>query len=297
MLAVSFQERLRSADWLSTSLRRERSNSPAATIKVASENEPQRTLKLRALVPELLEANEPIVKYEFIRLLVSTGFGDYTENGQVIPVSFRGRKHPLQVPERRAADRRWARALGLPEEARAADASGPAPGRHQGLPAGVTSDANAYRSSAALRGSPSPPVTTTARRPLCGSRPTRTDTIGTPTFPASARIVSSISRSTSAGLKILPTAVVGRDGAILTRFGIAAFSGIDRAACSRSSASVTCGAGFQLNIGDRQFAGVRVRASDRRGQGDGRMRLQGVLDQLRIDVVAAADDQLLLAAR
>jgi acetoacetate decarboxylase len=32
------------------------------------------------------------VKYEFIRMPDSTGFGDYTESGQVIPVSFRGRK-------------------------------------------------------------------------------------------------------------------------------------------------------------------------------------------------------------
>ena len=36
--------------------------------------------------------DEPIVKYEFIRMPDSTGFGDYTESGQVIPVSFRGRK-------------------------------------------------------------------------------------------------------------------------------------------------------------------------------------------------------------
>jgi acetoacetate decarboxylase len=35
---------------------------------------------------------EPIVKYEFIRMPDSTGFGDYTESGQVIPVSFRGRQ-------------------------------------------------------------------------------------------------------------------------------------------------------------------------------------------------------------
>jgi acetoacetate decarboxylase len=39
-----------------------------------------------------LEVYEPIVKYEFIRMPDSTGFGDYTETGQVIPVSFRGRK-------------------------------------------------------------------------------------------------------------------------------------------------------------------------------------------------------------
>jgi acetoacetate decarboxylase len=47
---------------------------------------------LRALVPEPLEVGAPIVKYEFIRMPDSTGFGDYTETGQVIPVSFRGRK-------------------------------------------------------------------------------------------------------------------------------------------------------------------------------------------------------------
>jgi acetoacetate decarboxylase len=47
---------------------------------------------LRALVPEPLEVNEPIVKYEFIRMPDSTGFGDYTESGQVIPISFRGKK-------------------------------------------------------------------------------------------------------------------------------------------------------------------------------------------------------------
>jgi acetoacetate decarboxylase len=47
---------------------------------------------LRALVPEPLEVDAPIVKYEFIRMPDSTGFGDYTETGQVIPVSFRGRK-------------------------------------------------------------------------------------------------------------------------------------------------------------------------------------------------------------
>lgn len=45
---------------------------------------------LRALVPEPLEIPEPIVKYEFIRMPDSTGFGDYTETGQVIPVRFQG---------------------------------------------------------------------------------------------------------------------------------------------------------------------------------------------------------------
>ena len=48
--------------------------------------------KLRELVPEPLQIEEPLVKFEFIRMPDSTGFGDYTESGQVIPVSFKGRK-------------------------------------------------------------------------------------------------------------------------------------------------------------------------------------------------------------
>lgn len=44
--------------------------------------------KLRAVVPEPLEVGEPLVNYEFIRMPDSTGFGDYTESGQVIPVRF-----------------------------------------------------------------------------------------------------------------------------------------------------------------------------------------------------------------
>lgn len=45
---------------------------------------------LRAVIPEPLAMTDPIVKFEFIRMPDSTGFGDYTESGQVIPVSFRG---------------------------------------------------------------------------------------------------------------------------------------------------------------------------------------------------------------
>ncbi len=48
--------------------------------------------KLHELVPEPLKVEEPLVKYEFIRMPDSTGFGNYTESGQVIPVSFQGRK-------------------------------------------------------------------------------------------------------------------------------------------------------------------------------------------------------------
>jgi acetoacetate decarboxylase len=47
---------------------------------------------LKAVIPAPLEMTDPIVKYEFIRMPNSTGFGDYTESGQVIPVSFRGER-------------------------------------------------------------------------------------------------------------------------------------------------------------------------------------------------------------
>src|SRR6185503_13375013 len=48
--------------------------------------------KLRAVVPEPLQVEAPLVGYEFIRMPYLTGYGDYTETGQVIPVSFQGRK-------------------------------------------------------------------------------------------------------------------------------------------------------------------------------------------------------------
>ncbi len=45
---------------------------------------------LEAVVPEPLKIIDPIVKYEFIRMPDSTGFGSYTESGQVIPVEYEG---------------------------------------------------------------------------------------------------------------------------------------------------------------------------------------------------------------
>jgi acetoacetate decarboxylase len=45
---------------------------------------------LRAVVPEPLKVTNALVKYEFIRMPDSTGFGDYTESGQVIPVTLNG---------------------------------------------------------------------------------------------------------------------------------------------------------------------------------------------------------------
>lgn len=47
---------------------------------------------LRAVVPEPLEIVEPLVHFEFIRMPDSTGFGNYTESGQVIPVRYKGKR-------------------------------------------------------------------------------------------------------------------------------------------------------------------------------------------------------------
>ncbi len=41
---------------------------------------------LKTVVPAPLRADQPIVHYEFIRMPDSSGFGDYTESGQVIAV-------------------------------------------------------------------------------------------------------------------------------------------------------------------------------------------------------------------
>jgi acetoacetate decarboxylase len=46
---------------------------------------------LAAVVPEPLRPADDVVRFEFIRMPDSTGFGDYTESGQVIPVTFEGR--------------------------------------------------------------------------------------------------------------------------------------------------------------------------------------------------------------
>jgi len=48
--------------------------------------------KVKQVVPEPLEVTDPIVKLEFIKMPDSTGFGDYTESGQAIPVSYKGKK-------------------------------------------------------------------------------------------------------------------------------------------------------------------------------------------------------------
>lgn len=44
---------------------------------------------LKAIIPAPLEMIEPIVKFEFVRMPDSTGFGDYTECGQTIRVRYK----------------------------------------------------------------------------------------------------------------------------------------------------------------------------------------------------------------
>ncbi len=45
---------------------------------------------LRQVLPEPLQFVEPIVRFEFINMPDTTGFGSYCESGQVIPVSLNG---------------------------------------------------------------------------------------------------------------------------------------------------------------------------------------------------------------
>lgn len=52
---------------------------------------------LEDILPEELELLEPVVKFEFIRMPDSTGFGDYTESGQVIPVRYKGEEGTFTI--------------------------------------------------------------------------------------------------------------------------------------------------------------------------------------------------------
>jgi len=52
--------------------------------------------RLREVVPEPLEVAGDTIAYEFIRMPDSTGFGDYTETGQVIPVRFKTKDGMVQ---------------------------------------------------------------------------------------------------------------------------------------------------------------------------------------------------------
>ena len=62
-------------------------------VVISYRTDPER---LRAVVPEPLEVVGDTVNYEFIRMPDSTGFGDYTETGQVIPVRFKDKDGTMQ---------------------------------------------------------------------------------------------------------------------------------------------------------------------------------------------------------
>ena len=112
--------------------------------------------------------------------------------------------------------------------------------------------------------------------------------------PARAsRAASSAARRRSAGLKGLPTSVTGMASMGSTRFGAAAGSGTRSAAQASSSSAVDGGARGEHDVGDGDLAGVPVRAADGRGGADRGVREQGVLDHRGVDVVAAADDEVL----
>ena len=58
-------------------------------LVISYRTDPQR---LAQVVPEPLQPVGDVVRFEFIRMPDSTGFGDYTESGQVIPVTYQGRE-------------------------------------------------------------------------------------------------------------------------------------------------------------------------------------------------------------
>lgn len=47
---------------------------------------------LKKMVPEPLVVNEPLVRFEMMAMPDTTGLGSYTECGQVIPITFNGKK-------------------------------------------------------------------------------------------------------------------------------------------------------------------------------------------------------------
>src|SRR5580658_7435828 len=59
---------------------------------------------------------------------------------------------------------------------------------------------------------------------------------------------------------------------------------------------IDCRARFQLHVADRQFAGIGIGLADDSGKSNGGMLEQDLLDRSGIDIVAAADHQVLGAA-
>ena len=100
----------------------------------------------------------------------------------------------------------------------------------------------------------------------------------------------------SCGLNTLPTPVSGIGSIGMTCTGTAARSGVRSRTQARSSPGSTVAPRLQLHVGDRQLAGIGVGLADHRGEADGGMLEDDLLDRRRIDVVAAADHEVLGAA-
>lgn len=52
---------------------------------------------LESILPPGLELIDPVVKFEFIRMPDSTGFGDYTESGAIVPVRHKGEEGTFTI--------------------------------------------------------------------------------------------------------------------------------------------------------------------------------------------------------
>ncbi len=62
-------------------------------LTITYESDPE---AIRAAVPEPLEPARNLVTFEWMKMPDSSGFGDYTESGQVIPCLFHGK--PVSFP-------------------------------------------------------------------------------------------------------------------------------------------------------------------------------------------------------
>src|SRR3954452_20355784 len=99
----------------------------------------------------------------------------------------------------------------------------------------------------------------------------------------------------SCGLNTLPTPVTGIGSIGMTCTGTAARSGVRSRTHVSSSPGSTVAPCFSC-ISHRQFAGIGVGLADHRGKADGGMAEHDLLDRCRINVVAAADHEILGAA-
>ena len=90
--------------------------------------------------------------------------------------------------------------------------------------------------------------------------------------------------------------MTGIASSTVTALGAAAGSATRADAQARSSSSPTLAPASEGHVGDGYLTGVRVGSADGRGRGDLGVGEQRVFDDGGVDVVAAADDEVLGAA-